>query len=117
MFATRVVLVLSNLMRSTPIPKAAEATCTILVLRPWPISTPPVLTPTLPSWYTCTSARAWFIGVLVKEIPKQIGMIAMPFLCVSLFTLNASISACCLSKSKVFSASSHASFAKTWSAI
>jgi hypothetical protein len=48
-FATRVVFVLSSFTLEGSIEKTSAATCTILVLRPWPISTPPVLTPTLPS--------------------------------------------------------------------
>src|SRR5688572_13819089 len=64
------------------------ATCNILVFTPWPISTAPVVMPTLPSVYTCTNDLAWFIRVLVKEIPKQTGMQASPFLYHLLAALN-----------------------------
>ncbi len=49
-FATLVVLVVSSFNLSAEIPKISWATCSILVFTLCPISTAPVLTPTLPSW-------------------------------------------------------------------
>ena len=41
-----------------PFTHTCAATCAIFVCRPWPISTPPWVTSTVPSRYTCTSAPA-----------------------------------------------------------
>ena len=79
-FAVRDVFVDSTLVRSTGIEKTSAATCLILEFTPCPISTAPVLMLTLPSVYTCTRALAWFRKVVVNEIPKQTGMMAIPFL-------------------------------------
>jgi hypothetical protein len=78
--AIRKVLVVCTLILPNSSPKTREATWAILVLTPCPISTAPVLIPTEPSPYTWTNALAWFMGVLVKEIPKHMGINEMPFL-------------------------------------
>ena len=49
MLATRVVLVLSTRTRRSEIPKVRATTAATLLLMPWPISMPPVVTLTLPS--------------------------------------------------------------------
>ena len=48
--ATRPVLAVSTRTRASSRPRVRAATTRILRLTPWPISTAPVLTPTLPSW-------------------------------------------------------------------
>ena len=48
--AMRVVFVVSSFTRSAGTENTRLATCSSLVLTPWPISTAPVLTPMLPSW-------------------------------------------------------------------
>jgi hypothetical protein len=79
-FAILNVLVVWILILFSGMEKILAATCAILVFTPWPISTAPVVMPTLPSVYTCTSERAWFINVFVNDMPKQMGIQAMPFL-------------------------------------
>ena len=89
MLAMRRVLVLSTRMRAGPMPKARAAMSRIFVLCPCPISTPPVVTLTLPSVYTCTRADAWLRKVLVKEMPKHTGITARPRLWARCPALNA----------------------------
>mmetsp|Transcript_14058 Transcript_14058/g.37987 ORF Transcript_14058/g.37987 Transcript_14058/m.37987 type:complete len:237 (-) Transcript_14058:2976-3686(-) len=72
------------------VPRACAATWAILVCRPWPISTPPCVTSTVPSKYTCTSAPAWFKNLVVKEMPNLVGVMAMPRLRQRLLLLYAS---------------------------
>lgn len=70
------------------------STWATLVWRPCPISTPPWVTRTVPSVYTCTRAPAWFRNLVVKEMPNLVGMTAKPRLRHLLALLNLSHAFC-----------------------
>jgi hypothetical protein len=73
-------------------PSSSATICRTRVCTPWPISVAPVLTRTDPSWYTFTSALAWFIVRRVNEIPNFTAESASPFRCVGDASLNRVIS-------------------------
>jgi len=71
------VLVAVTMTPAYGTPSSSATICRTRVLTPWPISVAPVLTMTEPSWYTFTSAFAWFIVRRVNEMPNFTADIAI----------------------------------------